>query len=218
VSSHAALAPLRASPVRRIAGSGPAAARGRSYPTEDERHSDRATSWSPLRCAVASANSGPSNQAVIELLLGHGAIPDDHDLYLAGFAHDRHQLLRLLLGHVPNLPETAEMALAAPISSADVEAVRILLRAGADPRRYVSDDGQETPVVSAAIRSGCSAKLLQLLLEHGADPIAAGPDGRSPHRVATAAGRPDLAELLRRYGAGDQATDSDRFLSACLQG
>jgi ankyrin repeat protein len=172
--------------------------------------------WSPLRCAVASANSGPSNRAVVELLLEHGAIPNDHDLYLAGFAHDRHQLLPLLLDRVPNLSEVAEQALAAPISNGDIEGVRLLLQAGADPRRYRDDDGQPTPVVPAAIQSGCSAQLLELLLQHGADPNAARQDGRSPTRLATAAGRPDLVELLRRHGAGDQATADDEFLSACL--
>ena len=135
----------------------------------------RRNSWSPLGCAVASANSGASNRAVVELLLEHGATPDDRDLYLAGFAHDRHQLLPLLLERVPNLREVAEMALAAPISNDDADGVRSLLQAGADPGRYLDDDGQATPVVHAAIQSGCSAELLELLLESGADPNATGP-------------------------------------------
>src|SRR5205809_518438 len=84
-------------------------------------------------------------------------------------------------------------------------------------RSRPDDDGQPTPIVSAAIQSGCSARLLELLLEHGADPNAAGADGRSPTRLATAAGRPELLELLRRHGADDQATAADEFLSACLQ-
>ncbi|MDX6621738.1 MAG: hypothetical protein QOK36_4124, partial [Gaiellales bacterium] len=177
----------------------------------------RRSSWKPLGCAVASANSGPSNQAVVELLLEHGALPDDRDLYLAGFAPDRHQLLPLLLARVPNVSEIAEMALAAPISNDDSEGVRLLLQAGASPGRYRDDDGQATSVVFAAIHAGCSAELLEPLLENGADPNAAGPDGRSPNRLATAAGRPDVVDLLRRYGAEDQATDGDRFLSACRQ-
>jgi hypothetical protein len=43
-----------------------------------------------LRCVIASANSGPSNRTLAELLLERGVIPNDHDLYLAGFAHDAH--------------------------------------------------------------------------------------------------------------------------------
>jgi ankyrin repeat protein len=149
------------------------------------------------------------------LLLDRGAVPDDHDLYLAGFAHDRRQLLPLLLADLPNLGEIAEQALAAPIGNGDRESARLLLEAGAEPRRYRDDDGQPTPVVWAAVRAGCDAEFLELLLGHQADPDAAGPDGRTPYQLATAAGRAEIAELLYRHGATDSATSSDRFLSAC---
>jgi hypothetical protein len=43
-------------------------------------------------------------------------------------------------------------------------------------------------------------------------------DGRSAYRVATAQGRSDLVELLRRHGARDDATDIDRLLYACRHG
>jgi ankyrin repeat protein len=171
--------------------------------------------WSPLRCVIAVSHSGPSNRPVVELLLDRGAVPDDHDLYLAGFAHDRDRLLPLLLARVQNLDEVAAQALAAPISNGDSESARLLLEAGADPQRYLDDDGRPTPIVWAAIRAGCGPELLESLLAHEADPNAAGPDGRTPHGLATAAGRPELAELLRRYGADDTATEVDRFLSAC---
>jgi ankyrin repeat protein len=174
-----------------------------------------AARWRPLRCAIAASNSGPSNRPVVELLLGHGAVPDDHDLYLAGFAHDRHQLLPLLLAHLPNPGEVAEQALAAPVSNDDSESARLLLEAGAEPRRYRDDDGQPTPVVWAAVRAGCDAEFLELLLSHQADPDAAGPDGRTPYQLATAAGRTEIAELLHGHGATDSTTSIDRFLSAC---
>jgi hypothetical protein len=37
--------------------------------------------WTPLRCAIA----GEANAPIVRLLLERGAVPDDHDLYLAGF-------------------------------------------------------------------------------------------------------------------------------------
>jgi len=173
--------------------------------------------WTPLRCVVASANSGPSNRPLAELLLDRGAVPDDHDLYLAGFAHDRHELLPLLLAHVPNPRKTIEQAPAAPISNNDIESVRLLLEAGADPRRYRDDDGRPVPIVWAAIRADCGAGLLDLLLAHDADPNGVGPDGHTPVRLAAAAGRTAVCELLRRHGADDQAPTFDLFLSACLR-
>ncbi len=61
------------------------------------------------------------------------------------------------------------MALAAPISLNDAEGVHLLLEAGADPNRYADDADPLSPVIYAAIRSGCSAELAGLLLGYGAD-------------------------------------------------
>ena len=146
--------------------------------------------WTPLRCAVA----GAANPAITGLLLERGAVPEDHDLYLAGFGGDDHESLRLLLRHAADVTGLAEQALAAPLSLNDAEGVRLLLEAGADPRRYADDDGESASAAYEAVRSGCSAGLLDLLLAHGADPDRPGRDGRSPLALATVLGRADLAE------------------------
>ena len=99
--------------------------------------------WTPLGCAVA----GEANQAIVRLLLERGAVPDDRDLCLAGFAGDNHQTLRLLLEHADNVADIAKSALAAPISSGDTEGVRLLLDAGADPTRYTDDADSPAPVI-----------------------------------------------------------------------
>jgi ankyrin repeat protein len=173
--------------------------------------------WTPLGCAIAATNSGPSNRPIVELLLEVGARASDENLYLAGFAHDRHELLPLLLAH---REESADLrqSLAAPISNDDAGSVRLLLDAGADPGRYLDDDGKPVPAVWAAARAGCSAELIELLLDHGADPKRAGPDGLTPYRLATVAGRIDVLDLLRRHGAGEVATETELFLSACVRG
>jgi hypothetical protein len=49
--------------------------------------------------------------------------------------------LRRLLASTPNARMVAEQALAAPISQNDIEGVRVLLDAGADPNRYRDEDG-----------------------------------------------------------------------------
>lgn len=178
----------------------------------------RPPGWTPLRCATASASTGVGNEAIMRLLLERGAIAEDSDLFLAGFSNDDHRSLRLLLARAPAAAAGAQQALAAPVSMKDVEAVRLMLEGGVDPRRYADDS---TPpgrsAVYAAIGSDCPAELVELLLEHGADPDAAGPDGRSPYRLATSMGRADLTALLHRHGAGDAATGTERFLSACLR-
>jgi ankyrin repeat protein len=173
--------------------------------------------WTPLRCAVGSASTGAGNEPIVDLLIERGARPEDHDLYLAGFAANAPGVLRLLVQAVPDMRATAEQALAAPVSKDDAESVRILLEAGADPNRYRDDDGDRSSALCEAIEASCSANLVELLLEHGADANAGEGDGRSPYRLALTHGRSDVADLLRRRGAGDDASDADRFLAACLQ-
>lgn len=176
--------------------------------------------WTPLRCAVA----GAANPDIVRLLLERGAVPDDHDLYLACFGDDDRESLRLLLSHAPNMSEAT--ALSAPISTGDVEAIRMLLDAGANPNRPMPAElfgaghgtGATWPAAYAAVQFGCDPEMLDLLLARGADPNAAGPDGRSPYRVAISQGRVALAAMLRRHGARDDATAAERFLSACLRG
>ena len=173
----------------------------------------QADGWTPLRCAVA----GAANPPITRLLLERGAVPEDHDLYLAGFADDGYECLRLLLGHTADVAGIARMALSAPISRNDLDGVRFLLEAGADPRRYDDGNSPPPPVVYDAVRSSCRPELIDLLLAHGADPDAPGPDGRSPYALATAQGRTEVAAVLRRHGAVDDATGIDRFLFACLR-
>jgi len=166
--------------------------------------------WTPLRCAVAGATNPP----VVALLLERGAVPDDHDLYLAGFGGDDHQSLRMMLDHAGDVAGIAEMALAAPLSQNDAEGVRLLLEAGADPRRYADDNGAPASAAYEAVQSGCSAELLDLLLSHGAEPDRPGSDGRTPYTLARLQGRDDLADLLRHHGALGDISDTDRFLAA----
>src|SRR5205085_662682 len=108
---------------------------------------------------------------------------DDDVLYNAGFAVDVARCLRLLIDHGANLAELTEQALAAPVSTNNLQAVRVLLEAGADPACYRDDDGHPASIVPAALAAGCEVELIELLLTHGADPNAPGPDGRSAYRV-----------------------------------
>jgi ankyrin repeat protein len=173
----------------------------------------RSAGSSALRCAAAAASSGVENAAVIRLLIERGATVGDDDLYLAAFGTGGHACLRALLDAGPRVAVVAEKALSAPISTSDVEAVRLLLDAGADPARFADDDGQPSAAVYAAVRADCPADLIALLVEHGADPRLPGPDGHSPAWLAMIRARDDLAGLL-----GEVDSDTARFTAACARG
>lgn len=170
----------------------------------------RSAGSSPLRCATASASAGAGNAAIMALLLEHGAAVEDDDLYLAAFSRaGDHRCLRVLLDHAPGAAPAAEKALSAPISTADVEGVRLLLEAGADPRRFADDDGQASSAVYHAVRLDSPAELIALLIEYGADPSLPSPHGVTPAFLATLRGRSDLFGLL---GGNDTVTDAARFV------
>jgi ankyrin repeat protein len=62
--------------------------------------------------------------------------------------------------------------------------------------------------------------MIELLLAHGADPNdgAGSPDGPSTYQLAARRGAPAVSDLLRRYGAHDDATIVDQFVGACARG
>jgi hypothetical protein len=173
-----------------------------------------------LSCAVA----GAPNPAITRLLLERGARPDDdHMVYLAAFGDD-HECLQLLLPYSSSAAATA--ALAAPISTNDAGVVRILLAGGARSDQPLPgalfggshEDKPPVPPLYYAVQAGCDARLVEMLLACGADPDAAGWDGRTPYQLAVRGARDDMAGLLARYGARDETASTDRFMGACLRG
>ena len=188
--------------------------------------------WTPLRCAVA----GAANPFITRLLLERGAVPGDHDLYLAGFADDNHECLRLLLFHAADVAQLARMALAAPISLNDAEGVHLLLEAGADvtvtgtdrllaacqdadrakvERLLAADPGlpgripaaQQAAAMIHAAESGNTAAIT-LLLDLGFPVDACGDDGGTPLHAAAYSGSAPAVRLLLDRGAGVEARDT----------
>jgi len=101
--------------------------------------------WTPLRCAVA----GAANPAITGLLLERGAVPEDHDLYLAGFGGDDHESLRLLLRHAADVTGLAQQALAALRLNSDA-APRVALARFFAENFVVQAEALERTVVEGA--------------------------------------------------------------------
>lgn len=114
-------------------------------------------------CGTLYAAAGCSNNpSLTRLLLERGAVPDDHTVYLSAFCDD-HACLRLLLPHVPDIATST--ALAAPISTNNLDGVRLLLDAGVDPNRVLPDETRSP--YRNAIREG-RVDLAELLAAAGA--------------------------------------------------
>ncbi len=123
--------------------------------------------WRPLECAVTSANSSPNNEPIIRLLLDRGAPVRPETLLASLYAAEGTWCLVLLTEHAVQEPELFTDALAEAVADADLDAVPILLAAGADPD-LPGPDGRS--VRRHALTAGVAATV-ELLGGGGDDPV-----------------------------------------------
>ncbi len=152
--------------------------------------------WRPLECAVTSANSSANNEPIIRLLLDRGAPVRPEMLVAALYAAGGTWCLELLTEAAADAPELFTEALIEAVIEADLDPVRVLLAAGADPDAP-GRDGRSAR--RAALTAGV-ATTVELLGGAGDDPvdrlleaILTG-DGDAAHRLATA--DPGLVDRL----------------------
>ncbi|OAI50631.1 hypothetical protein AYO37_00940 [Opitutia bacterium SCGC AG-212-L18] len=116
-------------------------------------------------------------------------------------------ILILILGLLPVIasPETDLIRAA---DRGDVNAVKGLLEAGADPK-YMDSDA----LIGAAVKN--SVETVKLLLEYGADPKG---QNSAALVTATTLGNAEIVKLLLEAGADPKAQDSKAFLTAISAG
>ncbi len=103
----------------------------------------------------------------------------------------------------------SQMELIEAIRSGNRSSVEEMIKAGVD---LSQQDKQGWTALNWAAGSGY-LEIVELLLEHGADPLAVGRDLRTPQMIALAAGHVEVVKRLRRAEAeveGGQAETSDR--------
>jgi ankyrin repeat protein len=127
------------------------------------------------------------------------------EIFEAVERHDIDRLARLLRdGADPNILRDSP-PLWRPLHAAieelehggSIEALILLLRAGADPDAYDGDQ-DTTPLLMACFREQCEA--VRLLLGAGATPNVTGKEGDSPVRWWVERGDRDMVALLLRCG------------------
>lgn len=107
------------------------------------------------------------------------------------------QSLTMAEGFDPNLPIEERLVLVSAAGKNNVDFVRILLEAGADPNLWDTDEGMNA--LGAASQAG-DLTTLKLLLAHGADPNLPPIPGTSPP-LSHATHRVLLVKELLSHGA-----------------
>ncbi|MBR0798442.1 ankyrin repeat domain-containing protein [Bradyrhizobium jicamae] len=151
-----------------------------------------------------------------KMLLEAGADPDDNEsLYhsLEGFV-----TTGTLLEHGARI--AGSNAMYKVLDSENVAALELLLHHGGDP----NEPAGNAPLTDCgsplmwAIRRRRSRRCIATLLDAGANPKVATPDGISAYRFALQFGLTDVADLLRERTVAEPLADSEQFVAACAGG
>jgi Ankyrin repeats (3 copies)/Ankyrin repeat len=132
-----------------------------------DRESAGRRCWRPLECAVTSANSSRNNGPIIRLLLERGAPVRPETLVASLYAAGGTWCLELLTMFAAGSPELFTEALVEAAAGADLDAVAVLLAAGADPD---APDGHGRSARRRALTTGVAATV-ELLGGGGDDAV-----------------------------------------------
>lgn len=170
--------------------------------------------------ALYGALCHADNYELGELLLRHGANPNDNEsLYHATeLAHAR--ALKLLLEYGAKADGTN--ALPRALDFNDLDKVRMLLEADADPNLHADDhpSGQPVntiPALHQAARRGCSGEVVSLLVSSGAE-LDTRWQGHSAYAHARIHGHKEAARTLSDLGCDTSLTPDEQALAACASG
>ena len=152
--------------------------------------------------------------ALTRLLLARGADPNDEEVpYHAAEGYDNAALMVLIESGRLTADSLATLLLR-KCDWHDVDGVRLLLAAGADPGR--PSRWSPNALLHALTRDN-SLELIERLLDHGADPRAVGPHG-SAIRLAAGCGRGDVLRALEHRGVPSALVGADALVAACALG
>lgn len=162
--------------------------------------------------ALYGAAGVAHHPGLTRLLLERGADPnDDEVVYHTPESYDN-RALELLLDTGRMTDDSLALMLVRKHDWHDVEGARLLLARGIDLNR---PGRRWQPLYHAVLRDN-SAEMIELLLDHGADP-AVSHHGRSALALAARRGRGDLLALFERRGFRTELGGVDRLLAACAR-
>ncbi|PTY00414.1 hypothetical protein DB345_00695 [Spartobacteria bacterium LR76] len=165
---------------------------------------------SALYGAAGIANSAP----LTRLLLDAGADPNDGEALYHAAEFSTHAALQALLEAKPDR-EWVSYCMCHKMDYEDPEGLALFLRYGADPNVLIGRGVFEgSRPLHFAIYRRRSARVLQLLLDTGADPSLPDKNGLTPSRLAARLGQLETLKLL----GGNELDAESRYLLALSSG
>ena len=147
------------------------------------------------------------------LLLEHGADPNDNEtVYHTPESYDN-RALKLLVESGKLTDESLSLMLIRKHDWHDYEGAKWLLEHGADPNH---DRWRGVRAIHHALARDNRLAIIELLLDHGADPMVV-TDGMSAVARAARRGRADVLELLEQRRVPFELRGVERLIAACAR-
>lgn len=164
-------------------------------------------------CALYGACGVAHHPELTALLIERGADVNDVEVvYHTPESYDNRSL-EVLLRSGKLEPGSLSLLLVRKSDWHDIEGARLVLKYGADPN--VLGIGRWLPLHHALARDN-SKEMIELFLEHGADP-ATEVHGYSGFVAAARTGRSDVLELFERHGHIPHWEGVDQLIAACAR-
>jgi ankyrin repeat protein len=181
------------------------------YETID--HPDPRPEW---ESAIYGAAGIARHPGLTRLLLERGADPNDEETpYHVPETYDN-TVMKILLESGKLNALSLTWMLVRKTDWHDEQGLRLLLESGADPNAMTKWGDN---ALHHAIRRDNSSKMIELLLDHAADPALKNTrDGRSATAMAARRGRGDVLALLQQRGVPLDFHSLDRLIAACARG
>lgn len=167
-----------------------------------------------FRSVLYAAAAIGRDVALTRLLLDHGADPNDEEVAYHAPEGYESETMHALVESGRCTPETLATMLLRKCDWHDVRGVRWLLEHGAD----VTLETRWTPsILQHALGRDDDLEIIQLLLDHGADP-AQSVEGVTAVAAAARLGRGDVLDAMARRGVPLSLDGADALLAACARG
>lgn len=149
-----------------------------------------------------------------KLLLEYGADPNDNETPYHVIETFDNRALKILVESGKLTDDSMTTLLLRKHDWHDYDAIKWLLEHGAKPNG--ASGWKRTPFFQAIQRDNALA-IIELSLDHGADPAIASGDGRSAMALAARRGRGDVLDLLVHRGIRLDLAGVDRLIAACAR-
>ena len=165
-----------------------------------------------IESTIYGAAGVAQHAGVTRLLLERGADPNDEETAYHVAETRNNDVLRILLESNRLNADSMTTLLLRKADWHDLEGMRLLLEKGADPNQLTR---WSYSALHQSVRRDNSMQMIELLVEHGADPsLPNRSDGRSATAIAARRGRRSALALFQQRGAAP-LTGVDALIAAC---